>query len=937
MKWMREISRLLACVALAGVGCTEPVPEGGECRVTADCAVELLCVDGRCRVPDADGDGRIDREDNCPLVANPDQKDTDGDQLGDACDPDGDADGDENENDNCPLVANPDQEDSDGDGLGDACDPDRDGDEVPNDRDTCPDVANPLQADRDSDGLGDDCDPDRDGDEVPNDDDNCPDAANAGQEDLDRDGVGDACDPSFDDDNDGVGNPVDNCPQLPNPGQEDTDNDGIGDTCDADADGDGTEDDTDNCPGLRNPDQVDNDADGLGDACDSDLDGDGVPNERDNCPGVANASGADGDGDGIGDACDDDGVRVEGPYNRECKRKIRAPFSASLKWSWPGAQVLPAAFASKVEVMMTPLVADVDANGTTEVVFVAHSKSAGCGGQCLDQGALVIANGVDGSTRTMTATNPDEPAAASQLAIGNLDNSADGSLEIVAMRHRSGGLVGGTYLNHGGLVVFRHDGSVLWSCRASWPGNNGVDQCEGGVTWGGPSLVNLDADADPEIVYGASVYDRRVVGGTVSYVRTWRGTGGTGDNGVGALSVVADLDLDGVPEIVTGLTAYRADGSVFWSRADDPNAKDGFVAVANFDADPNPEIAVVAAGQLWLLEHTGEVVWGPVALPIAVADPRVGRGGPPTIADFDGDGAAEVGVATRGSYTVYDGDGAMLWTHTTQDYSSSATGSSVFDFEGDGWSEVVYNDEQKMRVYDGETGAVLLEVENPTATAYEYPVIANVDGDPSAELVVGANPYGSSTITGVFVYGNSDWVPTRRIWNQHAYSVTNVTEAGEVPATALPSWRPETLETWPVGVGGGSFRANASRPPAGVFAPAADLQLSGLDIDRRQCAETVTVRLWVDNAGATMVPAGVEVTVYGGRVATPAARLARAVTTQDLGPGQSERLAFRVPPPAVDEPMLFVVDEVDVVPECASKANNIVSLAAAWCPDRSQP
>ena len=73
---------------------------------------------------DRDSDGIVDTEDNCHFT-NPDQKDSDGDGLGDACDPDfidTDNDGVVDTKDNCEIKFNPDQKDSDGDGLGDACD-----------------------------------------------------------------------------------------------------------------------------------------------------------------------------------------------------------------------------------------------------------------------------------------------------------------------------------------------------------------------------------------------------------------------------------------------------------------------------------------------------------------------------------------------------------------------------------------------------------------------------------------------------------------------------------------------------------------------------------------------------------------------------------------------------------------------------------------------
>lgn len=104
-------------------------------------------------LPDQDGDGIADKDENCAVVANAYQEDSDGDGLGDACD-------------NCPADENTDQKDTDGDGIGDVCETedivvppqDQDGDGIEDSIDNCPAVANSDQVDSDDDDVGDACD-----------------------------------------------------------------------------------------------------------------------------------------------------------------------------------------------------------------------------------------------------------------------------------------------------------------------------------------------------------------------------------------------------------------------------------------------------------------------------------------------------------------------------------------------------------------------------------------------------------------------------------------------------------------------------------------------------------------------------------------------------------------------------------------------------------
>ena len=231
---------------------------------------------------DDDDDGLVNDDDNCPLISNSDQVDTDDDGQGDACDTDDDGDGVEDESDEFPLDE-AESTDTDDDGIGNNADTDDDDDGYldAHEEFDCGQRSNSLDStdkplDTDSDFICDELDEDDDDDGVIDYLDAFPKDSSESL-DTDSDGIGDNTD--TDDDGDGWSDTEENAcgsnPIILNDRPVDTDNDGICNTVDYDDDGDEYNDFIDLFP-LDSTEWSDFDGDGIGDNADPDDDDDGV-------------------------------------------------------------------------------------------------------------------------------------------------------------------------------------------------------------------------------------------------------------------------------------------------------------------------------------------------------------------------------------------------------------------------------------------------------------------------------------------------------------------------------------------------------------------------------------------------------------------------------------------------------------------------------------
>ena len=320
--------------------------------------------------------------------------------------------------------------------------------------------------------------------------------------------------------------------------------------------------------------------------------------------------------------------------------------------------------------------------------------------------------------------------------------------------------------------------SLKWLCSGPADGNKGLSYrgtpfySYGNYhhTYYAMSLAcNVLDDAKQELICGNTIYNVNIVSRTnpnqnsVIVAKTITPPNGFSADGHVSL---ADFDLDGEIEILvirdntndqtvdnTYFYAYKpSNGQIVFQNAHQC-ASTSYVFIGNIDIDPHPEIVFLENQPNGYYEEI--ICW---------------------------------------HYTTQGGLNT-IWKQGHDDR-SGMTAMTLFDFNQDNIMELVYRDNNHLRIINasGKSHVTGNDTIRPydiytrmmaAGTGIEYPVVADVNSDGKAEIVVTGllDQHLSYDVGfgGIHIFGSPNWAPARKVWNQYMYHITNINEDLTVP------------------------------------------------------------------------------------------------------------------------------------------------------------
>ncbi len=481
------------------------------------------------------------------------------------------------------------------------------------------------------------------------------------------------------------------------------------------------------------------------------------------------SNGIDDDGDGLIDLFDPDCPCSDSAYQAYCPVSCEyfpdsfPDFKMKMKWK---AEISMGFYVFRPNIVL----GDIDNDNQTEIISL---NTTGNGLTPNYKNGISIFEGSTGMLKgTFKYTGDTSWIVCSGFAIADVNKDGIGEIFIHNIDDTS-------------LLCYDYQGNLIWRSDKIPYFNKTIMI----------NLADFNSDGIPEIYFGNTILNA-TTGKLLA-----QGNIGFGANMYNDLnydiyhifhSVAGDFlqDNPGL-ELAAGNTVYKvnlvnlngSNGNSMIPVIAEKSVIEGLTSSADIDGDGKLDVVLVRSSDY--SDGGGVMIWNPRTRKSIASGKAGGGGGIAFIGNVDNDCTPEIGVAFGHELKMYKYDGTpnlkLLYSLPTTD-DSGETGITMFDFNQDGKNELIYRDETDLQIIEGNTGKILSSYPINSATFLESPIIADIDNDGQAEIVVNGYLDDKNKLQ-LFAFESAGvpWAPARSVWNQTAYNVTNINDDLTIP------------------------------------------------------------------------------------------------------------------------------------------------------------